>query len=157
MGKFASLEKASLTKDWNLEERSALGHFLQEMKMAEKETIFTSKSEDRVLYIIESGKVRLAYENTEIDLTEGDSFGELSLLQSSPKLPGAIALTPCIFWTLTFEKWEDMKRAAPVISLKLVEGICQKMVGLLSHNFQPHQFLNARSPSGERTPTSFGI
>lgn len=157
MGKFTALEKADLTKDWSIEEKSALGHFLTELKLGEKEGLFSTKSEGRVLYLIESGKVRLASDYAEVDLDEGESLGELSIIHGSPKLSGAITLTPCVFWILTLDKWEDMKKAAPVISLKLIERICEKMAKLLSHSYEPPKSLEQKPAlaSQVRSPNAF--
>ncbi|MDB5038856.1 MAG: hypothetical protein JWQ35_2384 [Bacteriovoracaceae bacterium] len=157
MGKFTALEKAQLTKNWSLEEQSALAHFLKELRVEEKETVFLGKSGERMLYFIESGAVRLAFEGTEVDLHEGDSFAEMSIVHATHKIVSAFALKDCVFWVLPFQKWEDMKRAAPMISLKLIESICQKMAQLLNNNFQPHQALaeKSQSASSNRPPSSF--
>jgi CRP-like cAMP-binding protein len=156
MGKFSTLEKADLTKDWSIEERAALGHFLSELKVPEKESIFTTKSTGRILYILGTGKARILIDSIEVDLTEGESIGELSIVHPSAKMVGAIALEPCVFWVLTLDKWEDMKRAAPIISLKLIEKICEKMAKLLNHSFDvPRAVERSSLASPLRAPGTF--
>ncbi len=140
-------------QDWSLEERSALAHFLTEQKAAPGERVFDTKSVQQKLYIIEKGRVRLTFEDTAVEFSESDSFSEMSILQQSSKLCVATGITDCVFWVLSFAKWEDMKRAAPVISLKLVERIGQKLVNLLNNNFQPHRvLLKAKGGGGSARP-----
>lgn len=151
MGKFSALEKANLTSNWTLEERSALGHFLEEKQFSTNQTLLSRKSEDRMLFLIERGQVRFAMEGAEIDLHEGESFGELSLVQTTSRITTAIALKETHVWVLRLDKWEDMKRAAPLIALKLLEAICQKMGALLGQPLNP----GIASPSGsEAKPPS---
>ncbi len=162
MGKFSTLEQTSITKDWSLEERSALAHFLDELQVDQHETIFSMKSNERVLFIIESGTAKFAIEGFETDLGPGDSFSEMSLIKSSPKVGAVIATSPCSLWVLKYDKWNDMKKAAPIISLKLLESVCEKMIDLLGQNFQIQKVLPKTLKSGDpasqvkpQTPSGF--
>lgn len=132
MGKFRALERAPLTKDWSIDERAALAHFLTERRVAEGDPIFLPQSKERVLYFIESGAVDIHMENLHTELKEGDSFGELSLLAETGKLVGATAKSACVLWTLNFEKYLEMKKTTPLVSVRLSESITLKLVKLLA-------------------------
>lgn len=140
MGKFSSLEKSSLTKAWSIEERTALAHFLKEKRLTEGEIIFPNQGKDRDLYFVDSGQIKITYENISILLKEGDSFGELSLLQGSSKLVTALAASDASLWVLSLENWEDLRRAVPAVALKLSESINQKLATLLSSVTPPARF-----------------
>jgi CRP-like cAMP-binding protein len=137
VGKFTSLEKAVLTKDWTLEERTALAHFLKPKEYRESETIFLARSKDRGLFIVGSGIIQIQFDATSVSLKEGDSFGELSLIFASNKLVTAMALKPSQLWFLSIDQWHDLRKISPVISLKLIESICQKFAGMLNNAVPP--------------------
>lgn len=70
------------------------------------DAIIQKGSEDRGVYLIESGCVRV-FERIELedrrhiqpgicDLGAGDVFGELSLFESGPRLASVVAVEPCV-------------------------------------------------------------
>lgn len=136
-GKFTTLERALLTKDWSLEERTALAHFLKIRDYAEGDTVFLARSKDRGLFIVSSGQIQIQSETALLQLRDGDSFGELSLLFSSQKLVSIAVLKPSQLLFLSLDQWHDMRRISPVISLKLIESICQKFAGMLNSMVPP--------------------
>jgi CRP-like cAMP-binding protein len=137
MGKFTTLDKAKLTENWAIEERSAFAHFLERKEYQEGESIFLPRSKDRSLFMVETGLVRINYENLSLQLKEGDSFGELSLIFPSQKLAGADALQNSNLLFLSYKNWLDMKKVAPSVSLKLMESICHKLGEQLNEMIPP--------------------
>ncbi len=148
MGKFTTLDKSALTKDWPLDERSALAHFLEEVKLAEGQSIFAPLDTDRGLYFFESGSVRLMIENQILDLKEGETFGELSLVSSNAKLISAISVRESTLWYLSFEAYAQLKKAAPVVSLRLAESILQKLSLTLGQMLPPPKTSSGGSVAG---------
>jgi len=151
MGKFRALERAQLTKDWLLEEITALAHFLTERKVVEGDPIFLKQSKDRGLYFIETGIVRIQYEGLSVDLREGDSFGELSLFDENQKPVSTTAAQSCSLWVLTMDNLMEMKATTPSVAVKLMESICGKIAKSLSVFTVPTRIITgsaAGSPSG---------
>lgn len=148
MGKFRLLERAQLTKNWLLEETSALAHFLSERKVREGDPIFLRQSKDRGLYFIESGLVKMQYEALSVDLKDGDSFGELSLFEESQKPISATAAHDCTLWVLTMDNFMEMKAVTPPVAVKLMEAICIKIAKSLSVFSLPSRILSAGSSPG---------
>ncbi len=155
MGKFVALERAILTKNWPIEERSALAHYLKHHHIAEGDPVFVKGSKDRGLYLIEAGTIRIQYENLNVDLKEGDSFGELSLLEETPKVVSATAGQVTDLWVLTDENFQEMKRLTPAVAVLLVESIAKKLIYQIA-NFKPPQrtaTLSSATGSQPRPPT----
>lgn len=154
-GKFTTLEKASLTQSWSLEERSALAHFLKSKSFREGESVFLSRSKDRGMFFIGSGLIQIQHETSVANLKDGDSFGELSLVFSSQKLITATSLKATETWFLSVDQWHDLRKVAPVVSLKLLESICQKFAGILNGAVPPPRVSLAANatarPSSERS------
>jgi len=72
-----------------------------------------------------------------MDLKEGDSFGELSLILPTQKRATATAIQQSTLWTLTLESYAQLKMVAPIISLKLIEAISQKLGRTLNEMVTP--------------------
>jgi CRP-like cAMP-binding protein len=145
MGKFRALERADLTRQWTVEERAALAFFMEERKVPEGDPIFLKQSQDRCLYLVESGLVKIQYEQFSIDLKEGATFGELSLSQATPKMVTATAGPSCHLWCLSLESFTEMQKTSPLVALKLVYAIQEKVGRLVSESMMPPRILSAAS------------
>jgi len=131
VGKFTSLEKCCLTKDWRIEERAALAHYLEKQELTKNEPLFIEDHSERKLYIIDSGLVSVSLGFMTVEMGPGQSLGEFSLFQDTKKKTTAIALEDCSFWVLTLERWELVKEEVPDVAAKLTQSINQKMANLL--------------------------
>ncbi len=141
MGKFASLAQAELTKNWPVEERAALAHFLEAKSFKNGDHIFDSKDEEIGLYIIESGLIKISFEHISTDLKAGESFGEFSLLQTNPKRVSAVAVRASDVWVLSSQQWSDLRRHTPVVALHLMESMCKKLSNLLAETQVPPKMI----------------
>lgn len=150
MGKFRALERARMTNGWTLEERAGLAHFMSERKIPENDPVFVKQAKDRGLYIVDTGGVKVAYEHLSLELHEGESFGELSLLEESPKLVTITGLMPTTLYVLTFEKWLELRKTAPTVAVKLMEAMLKKIIHLFREAPMPPRSLTASGP----TPTT---
>lgn len=143
MGKFVCLEKSTLTKEWTLEERAALAHFLTLKVVPKGAVIEEARSKTRCLYFVESGTVLVKFESVEVILKEGESFGELSLSQPSVKLCHIMAHESSgsdegvRLWCLEGPQWIKLKTAAPVVAEKLSSAISTKIAQLLNSSPPP--------------------
>lgn len=153
MGKFTALERNALTQAWSLEERAALAYFLEEKKMKSGSLVSWHASEkdsngksEKCLYFIDSGSVRITYETVSVELHDNDSFGELSLIADTKKIAPVMATKDCTLWVLSAEKWSEMKKGAPSITLKLLEAIVQKFARLLNETSSPRALSAASAP-----------
>lgn len=146
MGKFITLERAELTKNWRLEERSALAHFLVERKIQEGDPLSLKNSRDRGLHLIELGLVRVQYENFSVELREGDSFGEFSLFEEIQKPTAMVASTMVHLWVLPLEAFQEMKHTTPAVAVLLMESIVHKLIKRLVNFSMPPRILSSSPP-----------
>jgi CRP-like cAMP-binding protein len=87
--------------------------------------------------LIERGRLKIQFGSYHAELGEGESLGELSLLQRNEKQVTATALSDCLFWVITDDHWNRMKIEAPLISMRLLEAIQKKSARLLASNVAP--------------------
>ena len=80
------------------EERAALANVLQVARFPKGQTIFRAGDVGGALYLVNSGLIRVSFENTEGDQVilgeygRGQVFGEISLLDGGPRTSTAMAL-----------------------------------------------------------------
>ena len=143
MGKFTALDLCPLTKPFSIEERSALAHFLEKRDLKDGDPVIVNRSKERALYIVDSGAIKVSFENMSLELKPGDSFGELSLIFPTQKLISGIAAKDSVLWMLTFDRWTEMRKVAPAISLRLLEAITQKLSVLLNNTVPPPRLFSS--------------
>lgn len=127
MGKFLTLENARLLNSWTLDEKSALAYFLKAKSFKAGEIIFDRLSKGSQLVFVSSGTVKLSAENYSFEVSEGSSFGELSLVQDVPKRVSATASSDVEVLSLDGHQWIELKRNAPSVAVKLLESIINKV------------------------------
>jgi CRP-like cAMP-binding protein len=133
MGKFSALERCQLTKSWTLEEKAGLGHFLKEKILARGEKLFLETSH-RALGIVEAGTVEFLTKDSKksVVINPGESFGDFSLVSKNPKVLQAKAAENLVYWELSAEDWQDLRKSAPSVALRLLESIVSKAAKLAS-------------------------
>jgi CRP/FNR family transcriptional regulator, cyclic AMP receptor protein len=92
------LKKIPVFEDLTKRELGAIERILHKREYRQDELIFREGEPGVGMYIIESGKVRIVTETgkrTLAELAEGEFFGELALLDESPRSATAIAIQPC--------------------------------------------------------------
>jgi len=93
----ALLSKVAIFSQLNPRELRRLGAIVHRREYAAEEYIFSQQDPGLGMYVIEDGEVRIVYTDStgvEKELTvlkSGDFFGELSLLDESPRSASAIA------------------------------------------------------------------
>jgi CRP-like cAMP-binding protein len=127
MGKFVTLDTCRMLQNWSLDERSALAHFLETRSYEANESLIDRTSRTAELLFIASGKIKLSAETYSLEISEGASIGELSLINPSQKRVSATAITPVTAYVLSAQRWLEMKRNTPSVAVKLMESILKKV------------------------------
>jgi len=87
------------------------------------ETVFLQGDPGLGMYIVERGVVRIVQEpgkNMLAELTEGDFFGELALLEEWPRSATAVTETPCRLFCLFQPDLLDLIDRAPQLGVKIL-------------------------------------
>ncbi len=99
------------------------------------ETIFHKDDPGSVLYVIKGGQVKIATASAEGDevilaiLTDGDFFGELSLLDESPRSASAIAMAPTQAMVLQRKDFVDFLTRYPEIVGDILAALSRRLRG----------------------------
>ncbi len=97
------------------------------------QSVFHQGDEGTSLYVIKSGRVKIALISDEgrellvALLQEGDFFGELSLLDSHPRSATALALTDTETYVLTREDFLTFLRRSPETALAVAGAIAERL------------------------------
>jgi CRP-like cAMP-binding protein len=92
------LLKLPIFEDLSRRELAAVTRILHKRQYKVDEIIFRQDEPGMGMYIIESGKVAIISEPSRLllsDLSDGDFFGEVALLDETPRSATAIARTEC--------------------------------------------------------------
>ncbi len=120
------LRKVPIFKDLNNRELNRLERILHRREYRQDEVIFHQGDPGLGMYVIESGSVgiMLVPAQTAIaELFDGEFFGELSLLDDSPRTASAIAKTPCKMLCLFQPDLFDLIDLDPRLGVKILLGL----------------------------------
>jgi CRP/FNR family cyclic AMP-dependent transcriptional regulator len=113
--------------------RQELADFSYVKRYAAGDTIFTMGMPGHSMMAIAEGSVRVSMftpsdrEVTLNDLTAGDVFGEIALLDGQDRSANVKALTNCTLVVLERRALLDLLQRDPGLSIKLIELLCQRV------------------------------
>lgn len=85
--------------------------------------LFKQGVEGDTMYILKSGTVRIATEETQLaELHEGDFFGEMALLEDKPRMASAETLSDCEIFVLKRSDFSRLLSSSPQIAAKVQEA-----------------------------------
>jgi len=100
---YALLEGTPLFEGLSRSELSSVASVLHRREYAPGEVVFQQGYPGVGMYVIQEGRVRIVYEPTDgtlAELGDGDFFGELALLNETPRSATAVAETDSILYGL---------------------------------------------------------
>jgi len=115
------------------EQERLFGYFTQK-KFSKNGTIFVEKMTGESMYFINSGKIiltRMVSEGVEKNLAElssGESFGELALIDSGPRAVTARALEDTDIYLLSQEGFHRLLAEDPSLGIKFVLNLFRRVV-----------------------------
>lgn len=128
------LKRIPVFEDLNRRELAAIERILHRRSYRKEEVIFHEGDPGVGMYIIETGSVQILSSNggpVLADLTEGEFFGELALLDESPRSATAIARAECqilgFFQPDLFGLIERNPRLGVKIVLRLARSIGERL------------------------------
>jgi len=95
-----------------------------EKQLQPGEVLFNEGDRGEIMYLIREGKIKITKgkgdeEKTLAVLKEGDFFGEMAIIDGSPRSAGAVAVTPVSLLVIDKESFKEKLRANPLIEYVL--------------------------------------
>jgi CRP-like cAMP-binding protein len=85
------------------------------------ETIFREGDDGYAMYVVLDGSVKLSVTGRGVEkVTKGGVFGEMALIDSSPRSATAVAGTECTLVTITADKFKALIRETPDFALDIM-------------------------------------
>jgi CRP/FNR family transcriptional regulator, cyclic AMP receptor protein len=107
---------------------------LTTQKTVPKNTLIISKGdESNAMYLIKQGKVKVTLDNEDgkelilTTLKEGDNFGELSLLDDSPRSANVFTLENSVLVILHKTDFYQLLKQNPLVSMAVIKYLCQRV------------------------------
>lgn len=121
---FAALEEESLAE---------LAGWLEHAHFDKEQVLFRQGDPGDVLYIIESGQVKIVSHETQAaelvfnQFGPGDFFGEMALIDHGPRSAAAITVTAADLLLLKHEHFLRILAEHPLLSAEIIRGISAKL------------------------------
>lgn len=92
------------------------------------DTIFHEGDEGKVMYVLLAGSVKLSVTGRQLEkLVKGAVFGEMALIDASPRIATAIAVTDCTLVPVTGERFRDLIRRDPQFALDIMATMAARL------------------------------
>jgi CRP/FNR family cyclic AMP-dependent transcriptional regulator len=115
------------------EDRALLASAQMLRKFQKNVIVLHEGDQSNALYIIESGQVKVSKINEEGKevvlsiLSEGEHFGEMSLIDDEPRSASIITKTNCEFAMIRKQDFEQVLDANPQLALAMMRSLCQRL------------------------------
>ena len=114
-------------------ERTTVRNHCVRKSVKAREVVVTQGSRDHEMYIVQKGRLRistLSLEGKEVGygvLEEGDTFGEMSMLDGDPRSATITAIEPCELLELSSQAFRTLVFENPDIALNLLVILAQRL------------------------------
>lgn len=102
-------------------------------RYAKNTMLFMEGDENNQLFVIRTGKVSVFLQGEEGKqlilnyMSEGEYFGELSLIDSQPRSASIMTVMDCEFLTLSREKFQECVRRSPELCMSLMQELTTRI------------------------------
>ncbi|MBZ0291689.1 MAG: cyclic nucleotide-binding domain-containing protein [Anaerolineae bacterium] len=98
------------------------------LSFQEGETILHEGDVGHTAYVVQEGEVKILYKGRVLDtLSAGDIFGEMSLVDDSPRSAEVIAATDCKVVPIDEERFMFMVHETPTFALKVMRVMADRL------------------------------
>lgn len=85
------------------------------------ETVFREGDDGYVMYVVLEGSVKLSVTGRSVEkVVKGGVFGEMALIDKSPRSASAVAATDCTLVTVTTERFKALVQETPGFALEIM-------------------------------------
>jgi CRP-like cAMP-binding protein len=128
------LGKVSFFAGLPAENLAMLATLCEELRFAENDIIVREGDSDSALFVVAAGKIRLEKSGQRQDTSAlistvetGEAFGELTLLENSPRVSTALAAAPSLVLKLAPEALVALTRQHPELSVQLISVLTKRL------------------------------
>lgn len=129
--------KESLFSDLSQDELQELINSAELIQLEENSPFIKEGSQESSFYYLDKGRVAIVKnsgEKTHIiaELAEGESIGEMALIDKAPRSASVITLTACILYKFDFNKLRENLHLAPLLN-KMANALNRKIANRLRY------------------------
>ncbi|MEM1043070.1 MAG: cyclic nucleotide-binding domain-containing protein [Bacteroidota bacterium] len=158
-GPAALLRQVPMFADLDRREIAEVRKILYRREYRAGEVIFRQDDPGVGMYVIEEGTVDIVHEPTNrvlADLGVGDVFGEIALLNETPRSARAVATTATTLYGLFQPELYDLVKRAPRLGVKLLLPLARTLGARLVHADEQLERLHAQAAAAEESVQSNG-
>lgn len=129
MARMDFLKRVPLLANLSETELEALARDFSQRQFRQGETIFQQGDSGQMLYLIESGLVRIyvqSEDGQEMSVNvcgPGDLFGELSVIDEEPRSASVVAMEDTVVHLLSRERFREHMRRSPQLALDVLKAL----------------------------------
>jgi CRP/FNR family cyclic AMP-dependent transcriptional regulator len=92
------------------------------------ETVFREGDDGFVMYVVLDGAVKLSVTGRSVEkVVKGGVFGEMALIDSSPRSATAVAATDCTLVSVTAERFKSLIQETPGFALEIMSIMAMRL------------------------------
>lgn len=92
------------------------------------ETVFREGDEGFVMYVVLEGAVKLSVTGRSVEkVVKGGVFGEMALIDASPRSATAMAVTDCTLVSVTTERFKSLIQETPGFALEIMSIMAARL------------------------------
>lgn len=141
----ALLRRVPMFRDLDRRELADVEKILYRREYDADEVIFRQNDPGVGMYVIERGRVEIVHEATERTLAAlgpGEFFGEIALLNETPRSARAVATEPAVLYGFFQAELYDLVARAPRLGVKLLLPLARSLGSRLIHADERLQVLD---------------
>jgi CRP/FNR family cyclic AMP-dependent transcriptional regulator len=96
--------------------------------------VITREGESGIfMYLVLQGRVAISIQGTVVErVTPGSMFGEMALVDQSPRAATATAETPCMFLTINRNDFLSLVRSNPAFAVSMLKAVSERLRNMTS-------------------------
>ena len=92
--------------------------------------IFTKGDDGKTMFSVKFGEVAISVEGKVVEVVGPDGFfGEMALIEDSPRSATATAQTDCVLIPITEKRFEFMVHETPFFAVQVMQGLSRRLRG----------------------------
>jgi len=126
--KIELLSQVPLFRACTDKELKRIAAIAETVQIGEGEVLTKEGAPGREFYVIAEGKASVTLRGDELaELGSGDFFGEMALLDESPRAATVTAITPMQAYVVASQDFTTLIEDVPIVARQILKGIAQRL------------------------------